>query len=146
MYVSSSDELLREFVYKSYLQANNLQEDYFRSILTKRKQLANLCGFKTYSHRANLTSILETPEKIVDFLENCSKSIMTKAQNDFNLIRSFKKNQLKSDSPLMQWDVPYLSNMIKRQTLSLDKEYYCNYFSLGSCMEGLNMIFNHLYE
>ncbi len=112
----------------------------------KRKRLANLCGFKTYSHRANVTSILETPENIVEFLEKCSKSIMVKAQQDFDLIRHFKKNVIKSDLPLMQWDVPYLSNMIKKQTFNLDKDHYCNYFSLGSCMEGLNMILNHLYE
>ena len=105
-----------------------------------------MCGFKTYSHRANLTSILETPERIVEFLENCSKSIMSKAQSDFDIIRRFKKDTLKSDQPLMQWDVPYLTNLIKRQTFSLDKEYYCNYFSLGSCMEGLNLILNRLYE
>ena len=71
---------------------------------------------------------------------------MVKAQEDFDLIRHFKKSVLKSDSPLMQWDVPYLSNMMKRQTFNLDKDYYCNYFSLGSCMEGLNMILNNLYE
>jgi mitochondrial intermediate peptidase len=145
MYVSSGDELLREFVYKSYLNKNSIQEVYFRSILSKRKQIANLCGFKTYSHRANLTSILETPEKIVDFLENCSKSIMPKAKSDFELIKQFKKKTFNSDLPLMQWDVPYLSNMIKKQTFNLDKNHYCNYFSLGSCMEGLNMIFNNLY-
>lgn len=36
MYVSSSDELLREFVYKTYLQKNNYQETYFRTILSQR--------------------------------------------------------------------------------------------------------------
>ena len=36
MYISSHDELLRQFVYRTYLQKNENQEHFFRSILTKR--------------------------------------------------------------------------------------------------------------
>ncbi len=39
MYISSDNELLREFVYKIYLQKNDLQESYFRSILSKRFEI-----------------------------------------------------------------------------------------------------------
>lgn len=113
---------------------------------SKRKELANLCEFETYSHRANANMIMDAPEKVVNFLDKCSKSIYAQAEADFDVIRSFKKKQLKSDQPLMQWDVPYLSSLIKQNTFNLNKHHYCNYFSLGSCIEGLNLIVNKLYN
>ncbi len=36
MFISSNDELLREFVYRTYLQENKMQESNFRAILSKR--------------------------------------------------------------------------------------------------------------
>ena len=90
--------------------------------------------------------IMDTPDKVVNFLDKCSKSIYNKAESDYEVIREFKKKQLKSDEPLMQWDVPYLSSLIKKKTFNLNKLHYANYFSLGTCIEGLNMILNSLYN
>jgi Zn-dependent oligopeptidase len=115
-------------------------------VFSNRKQLAHLCGFETYSHRANLNTIMETPEKIMEFLGECSSSIAGKADADFNLMRQFKRNTLKSNEPLMPWDVPLISNRIKKQMFDLDRLQYMSYFSLGCCMEGLNIILNNLYK
>lgn len=146
MFVNTEDSLLKEFTYKTYLQKNPIQEAYFSSILALRKQIANLCGFKTYSHRANLNMILETPENVVDFLNKCSNLIADKAEKEFDKMRQFKKNVLNESSPLMQWDVPVISNRIKKRLFNLEHSDYINYFSLGACMEGLNLIVNHLYN
>lgn len=109
-------------------------------------KLANLCDFKTFSHRANLNMILETPENVMDFLNECSKIISPKAQADYERMREFKRNVLGSSQPLMQWDVPIISNKMKKQLFDLDRLNYMDYLSLGSCMEGLNLIINHLYK
>ena len=55
-----------------------------------------------------------------------------------------KKNVSGSDC-LEIWDVPYFS-MQGRQ--SFDRQCYqiSEYFSLGACMEGLNRLFNKLYN
>lgn len=146
MYINSDDELLREFVYKSYLKPNELQESYFKSILSMRKKQANLCGFKSYSHRANQNMIMETPENVMNFLNEFSKSIWSKSEKDFDIMRDYKNKILKSDNSLMLWDVPFLSNKIKKAKFDIEKSEYMNYFSLGSCMEGLNLILNNLYK
>jgi intermediate peptidase len=146
MFINSEDELMREFVYKTYLQRNDLQETYFRNVLAKRRKLANLCAFETFAHRANQSMMMENPENVVEFLNKCSKSIWTKAENEFNKMRDFKRKYLNSPMPLMQWDVPLVTNKIKRQMFDIDKSQYMSYLSLGSCIEGLNMIVNHLYK
>jgi intermediate peptidase len=90
--------------------------------------------------------IMDTPDKVLSFLENCSNSVYNRAEADFNILKSFKKDILKSDLPLMQWDVPYLSGLVKKHKFDLNQFDYLNYFSLGSCMEGLNLIINSLYN
>lgn len=108
--------------------------------------MANLCDFKSFAHRANVSMIMETPENVVNFLNHLSGSIADKAERDFGLMSDFKRNVMKSSQPLMQWDVPYLTNRIKKQKFQLENSNYMEYFSLGSCMEGLNIILNRVYK
>ena len=110
-----------------------------------RKQLANLCGFKSFAHRSNVSMIMETPENVMNFLDNLSDSIRDKASSDFEMLSEFKRNKLKSHEPLMPWDVPFLCNRVKRDKYDIDS-FYTNYFSLGSCMEGLNIILNNVFK
>lgn len=145
MFVNSDEELFREFVYMAYLQPNKLQESYFRRILVLRQKLANVCGFETYSHRANLNMIIETPAGVTRFLDECAHAVWARAERDFESMRAFKRNTLLSDRPLMPWDVPIISSQIKKKEFSLNKSEYMSYFSLGSCMEGLNLILGRLY-
>jgi intermediate peptidase len=90
--------------------------------------------------------ILETPENVIEFLDKCSELIREKAERDIDKMREFKKNVLKNNDPLMQWDVPIISNRIKKHIFNLEHTNYMSYFSLGACMEGLNLIVNHLYK
>ncbi len=75
--------------------------------------MSNLCGFSTFAHRSNFTTIMETPENVLDFLDLLSESIRTKANKDFDLLGHFKKLS-NSNQPLMQWDVPYLTKKYKK--------------------------------
>lgn len=111
-----------------------------------RREIAQLCGFETYSHRVNANMMLETPDKVMSFLKECSQSVVSKAEADYDLMRKFKRDICGSNRPLMPWDVPYLSMRIKSKLFDIEKSHYMNYFSLGSCMEGINMILNNLYK
>lgn len=90
--------------------------------------------------------IMENPTQVMEFLNECSKQVFSKANDDYEQMRQFKRERLDSQHPLMQWDIPYISNKIKAQKLELNKAFYVNYLSLGSCMEGINLIFNHLFK
>ena len=105
-----------------------------------------MSGFASFSHRANQFTMLETPAKIVEFLDECSQATREQADGDFAAMRAFKRDVLGSTQPLMQWDVPGIVEKMKRSRFSLDRSDYMNYLSLGSCMEGLNMIVGHLYK
>uniref|UniRef100_A0A4W5NF08 Peptidase M3A/M3B catalytic domain-containing protein n=1 Tax=Hucho hucho TaxID=62062 RepID=A0A4W5NF08_9TELE len=88
---------------------------------------------------------------------------------DFNLMRDMKMkinsrstvshlinafNQICSDvhiwaivflsQELMPWDHPYLSGAVLAERYKIDPSLYSPYFSLGACMENLNMLFSQL--
>uniref|UniRef100_A0A8C7DCW5 Mitochondrial intermediate peptidase n=1 Tax=Oncorhynchus kisutch TaxID=8019 RepID=A0A8C7DCW5_ONCKI len=45
---------------------------------------------------------------------------------------------------LMPWDHSYFSSAVRAERYKIDPSLYSPYFSLGACMEGLNMLFSQL--
>lgn len=45
----------------------------------------------------------------------------------------------------MCWDTPYFTHKAKTQLLNVATSDFNPYFSLGACMEGLNMLCQELY-
>ena len=51
------------------------------------------------------------------------------------------------DSKILQvWDVPYLTSEARKRRLNLNVSNITEYFSLGVCMEGLNMLYSKLFK
>jgi Zn-dependent oligopeptidase len=47
---------------------------------------------------------------------------------------------------LAPWDTPYYTHKVKREWLQVGSSEFSPYFSLGTCMEGLNNLMNSLYN
>lgn len=47
---------------------------------------------------------------------------------------------------LAPWDTPYYTHKVKREWLQVGSSEFSPYFSLGTCMEGLNNLMNNLYN
>jgi hypothetical protein len=47
---------------------------------------------------------------------------------------------------LAPWDTPYYTKKVKRDWLQVGSSEFSPYFSLGTCMEGLNNLMNNLYN
>uniref|UniRef100_A0A2K6RRE2 Mitochondrial intermediate peptidase n=1 Tax=Rhinopithecus roxellana TaxID=61622 RepID=A0A2K6RRE2_RHIRO len=45
---------------------------------------------------------------------------------------------------VMPWDPPYYSGVIRAERYNIEPSLYCPFFSLGACMEGLNILLNRL--
>ncbi|XP_044733789.1 mitochondrial intermediate peptidase, partial [Chrysoperla carnea] len=136
----SNNPLIREYGYKLYLQPDKEQEYLLDSLLDSRLKLAQTCGFQTYCDRAVKASIVETPKFIQEFLSILNDNIKSRSLYDFQLMQ--KSSNL---SKINCWDVPYLNNKLKKDLLRIDHYEYAPYFSLGNCMEGLNMLMQSLY-
>ena len=159
LHADSDNELVREIAYKVYLQHDENQDDILTNLLSCRLKLALLCGFESYAHRAVKGSIAGTPEVVNDFLDILNERIRGAADNDYKQMLELKMSETRSSSnksssssssssssmQLNAWDVPNYSANYKRGIYNESVLQSMPYFSIGVCMDGLNMIFNKLY-
>ena len=71
--VDSPFDLAREAGYKIYYWNDFHQENLLSEMIRLRHDLASLCGYDTYAHRAMSESLGESPVKVKNFLEGLSK-------------------------------------------------------------------------
>ncbi|UYV70603.1 MIPEP [Cordylochernes scorpioides] len=154
----SPNELVREAAYKVFLFPNEQQAKLLQDLLAARHELAQLCGFPTYAHRAVNGSLAGSPEAVSDFLEQLSAALAPRAQEDYRAML-----ELKSDPQckvLQPWDAPYYASLLRQQrsvcswpTMGLvlllliqsRPSTLAPYLSLGCCMEGLSQLLGRLW-
>ncbi|KAE9540018.1 hypothetical protein AGLY_005270 [Aphis glycines] len=137
----SEDPVLREAAFKVYNGPNAESEELLDNLLESRHKLALTCGFPSYAHRALKNSIAENPSFVMEFLNILNSELRIRSVFDYKTMKRANNNDIVSP-----WDVQYLTNKIKQNHLQYAMIDYASYFSLGDCMEGLNMIFNSLYN
>lgn len=145
LFADSSDPQAREAAYKLFLHPTIDQEKLLHELITTRYELAVTCGFKTYAHRALKASTMESPENVHAFLDVMNHELQPRAQQDFKLMQKVKDSDTGHDSPLAAWDVPYYTALLKKRQLQVSATDFAPYFSLGSCMEGLNNLYYKLF-
>lgn len=143
----SDNEIVRETAYRLYLRPDEIQDDILTNLLRCRLRLAQLCGFDSYAHRAVKGSIAGTPEVVNEFLNILNEKLRDPAAQDYNQMLSLKLNDNlgAGSKQLNAWDVPYYSANFKRNLYNEKLMQCLPYFSLGVCMDGLNIIFEELY-
>lgn len=147
LFADSPDETVREAAYRIFMYPDERQEGRLLDLLTCREQLARLCGFPTFAHRVLRGSLAGSPEVVTRFLDALSSGVKPYARGDLNQMRAMKTDRKFSRSTdLEMWDIPYLSATIKHEKFDIDTSDYVPYFSLGTCMEGLNFLFDRLYD
>ncbi|XP_063979777.1 mitochondrial intermediate peptidase isoform X2 [Diachasmimorpha longicaudata] len=147
LYTDSANSLAREAAYKIFLNPSNEQEHLLKELLNARHRLARVCGFPTYAHRAIKGSTVETPEVVCDFLGIMNEELRSRAQEDFDIMRDMKKkeSQGQPSQDLMPWDTSYFSSKAKKGWFNICNSEFMPYFSLGACMDGLNILTQSLY-
>lgn len=146
LYNESDNELVREAAYRIFLYPDEHQENLLTELLISRLKLAEICGFKSYAHRAINGSIANSPETVWELIDIINDKLRPIAEKDFDSMLKLKMSSDRYAKSLKQWDVPYFTNTYKHKMFSQDIALCSPYFSLGSCMDGLNLIFNNLFN
>ncbi|XP_060521170.1 mitochondrial intermediate peptidase [Cylas formicarius] len=145
LYTHSSNPIVREMAYKIYLHQDPRQENLLSKLLHARYKLARICGFSTYSERALKGGIMDSSANVMNFLDDLNLKIWDKAQLDFECMDKIKQKESPNYGMLSAWDVPYYTYLAKNDWFKISGKEYSPYFSLGTCMDGLNMIFQSLF-
>ena len=149
LHAESSNELMRETAYRFFLAPDQTQDDILTNLLRCRLRLAQICGFESYADRAVKGSIAGSPDVVKEFLDILNERVRPLAENDYKQMLSLKESEQTHAKGikvrLNAWDVPYYCANYKRGIYDQSVLQSMPYFSIGVCMDGLNMIFNELY-
>ncbi|XP_046959295.1 mitochondrial intermediate peptidase [Vanessa cardui] len=145
VYAECEEGAAREAAYRLYLAPDVGQERLLLTTLHARQRLAQLCGFSCYADRAIKASTMETSANVRQFLDILSDNLYDRANIDFEAMTRMKRKETPYLDTLMCWDTPYFTHKAKTQLLNVATSDFNPYFSLGACMEGLNMLCQELY-
>uniref|UniRef100_A0A6Q2YQC0 Mitochondrial intermediate peptidase n=1 Tax=Esox lucius TaxID=8010 RepID=A0A6Q2YQC0_ESOLU len=135
LHAESSDDLVREIAYRIFLYPNADMMDCLDDLLKCRNKLAKLVGYESYAHRALQGTMAKTPGNMLPSLTAI----------DFEMMKDMKTKLNPHNVELMPWDPPYFSGVLRAERYNIEPSLYSPFFSLGSCMEGLNNLFTQLY-
>ncbi|CAG0883672.1 unnamed protein product [Cyprideis torosa] len=131
-------EDVRETAYRLYLAPWEEQERNLQALLYYRHEMATLCGFKSYAERVLRWSLAGTSKFANAFLDGLNEELRPRTVEEFRQMESFKQSK--------EWNHRVgLNGLIREQRCALSANSLSPYFSLGACMEGVQMVCHALY-
>ena len=92
----SPSDLARETAFKIYYTGDRQQEMILSSLVETRHQLATLCGYETFGHRAVSSSLAQTPENINMFLTSLAEQMEPRLRGEYSTMSKMKERSCSS--------------------------------------------------
>jgi oligopeptidase A len=99
-------------------------------------QLAQLLGFANYAEYALVPRMANSPEGVLEFLENLAQRALPAARKQFAELQEFARAQGASQA-LQPWDLAFWSERFRNAELRLSDEILKPYFPLDSMFSAL---------
>ena len=145
-YCESNNERVRELCHKAYFHPCGDQQALLENLFHARYQLASLLGFETFSHRTLKGTTASSPENVNHFLTETIEMLREPLSKEIGLLSEYKSKHDGLDASVRAWDLRYYTNVVTTQMYNLSSSSLREYFSVGCCMEGLNLIFSSLFN
>ena len=105
-------------------------------ILKLRYHQAKILGFSNPAELSLATKMADSPENVVIFLKELAAKAKPFAQKELDKINHYS-NQIESIRNVEPWDIPFLSEKLKKSKFAIDNEELRNYFPLSKVLSGL---------
>ena len=149
----ADDRALREEVYTAYItRASDAGPDAGRwdngpvmeEILALRHESARLLGFDNYAEYSLATKMAESPQQVLQFLEDLAGHSVEAAREDMRALRAFAREQ-GFNAGMQAWDVPYWSEKLRKQRHDLSQDMLKPWFPDSRVIEGMFAVVERLY-
>lgn len=118
--------------------------EVMNDILKLRHELAQLIGFDSHADRSLATKMAQSPEQVLEFLNDLAKRSKPIAEKEFEELKAYGKEQ-GHDGELQSWDVTYFAEKLRQQRYSISQEELKPYFPEDKVVAGLFAVVNRLY-
>uniref|UniRef100_A0A1I8B330 Peptidase_M3 domain-containing protein n=1 Tax=Meloidogyne hapla TaxID=6305 RepID=A0A1I8B330_MELHA len=148
------DRKIRKFTFEKFYQHNEEQELFLKRLISARHQIAQMTGFPTFAHRAQINSILCTYGNVHKFLKNTIEGFSTQIVYDLDDILEITYPNvsyplLTLKRPLVGYaDIEFATTLRRRELMrSIENEIppINEYFHFGTMLEGFESIVQKLY-
>lgn len=119
-------------------------QEIIKEIVNLKNQRAQLLGYATHAHFVLEERMAESPEKVMDFLNEIEKFGLKAAKEDIIEVEAFAK-KLDAIDQLNRWDFGYYSEKLKKEKFSIDDEMLKPYFKLENVIDGVFLTAEKLY-
>ena len=147
----ADDRKLRKDIYTAYnTKASSLMSKQLdntkniNNILKLKYQLSKLLGYSNISSMLLKTKMAKSSNEVSSFLSELTKKATKSALNDINDINDIAKEF--NISKVKPWDIPYLSEKIKKERFSFTDEEIKQYFPINNVLQGLFNICGKIYD
>ena len=100
-------------------------------ILALRHELAQLLGFRDYTEYSLATKMADSPDQVLDFLDDLARRARPQAQRELDELRTFAREQFGVDD-LQAWDIGYYAEKLRQHRYQLSQEELRPYFPMHS--------------
>ncbi len=118
--------------------------EIMEQILALRHEKAQLLGFNNYAELSLATKMADTPEQVIDFLEELADKSWRRARQDLAELRDFARQQYGVKN-LQAWDISYYSEKMRQHCYQLSQETVKKYFPDQRVIAGLFAVVEKLY-
>ncbi len=118
--------------------------EIMEQILALRHEKAQLLGFSNYAELSLATKMADTPEQVIDFLEELADKSWRRARQDLAELRDFARQEYGVKN-LQAWDISYYSEKMRQHCYQLSQETVKQYFPDHKVITGLFAIVEKLY-
>ncbi len=144
---------LREEVYRAFATRASDQfsdtsfdnSDLIEQIRHDRHALAHLLGFTNYAEYSLATKMAPSTDKVLSFLKDLAAKSKPQAQQELKALKTYAQQQLGMED-LQPWDITYVSEKYKNETLALSQEKLRPYFPIETVLDGLFSITESLFK
>ncbi|NND90684.1 MAG: M3 family metallopeptidase [Granulosicoccus sp.] len=149
----ANDRELRREMYTAYCtrasdqgpQAGQFDNSaHMASILSLRAEKAALLGYESYAHLSMVPKMVETPQQVLDFLDDLAERSIPAAQAEFAELSQFARDSLNLPE-LEAWDVAYASDRLKKQQHDLSDDELKPYFPANRVIPGMFAVVGKLF-
>ncbi len=113
-------------------------------ILKLRREAAQLLGFKSYSEESLATKMAETPQQVLDFLNELGKRARPYAERDLSELRQFAREEMRMDK-LEAWDIAFASEKLRVKRYAFSDQEVKQYFPENQVLPGMFKVVETIY-
>ena len=147
----ADDRAVRELMYRaSATRASEFgtpeldNTPLIKDIVKLRRELAQLLDFNNYAEYSMEPKMAETPQQVIDFLNELAARAKPYAEHDLQELNDFARAEL-GMNPLDAWDIPYASEKLRLSRYAFSEQEVKQYLPETTVVPGMFKLIETLY-